>query len=122
MEFRIALVTILFLLGAPGSSHAQTQGQNQNWQNQNQNWSDWNRDSGHRDEYRHDYRRDDQGWDRDGNNGGDVTETQKRACRPEVFRLCSWYIPNRDAITACLHSNIDKLNADCRAVMEGRLR
>lgn len=97
MELRIAFVIMLWLLGLSGISHAQ-------------NWNDWSRD---------DYRRDDRD-NRDSNH--DVTEVQKRACQPDVFRLCSWYIPNRDAITACLHSNVDKLNADCRAVMEGRLR
>jgi hypothetical protein len=97
MELRIAFVIVLWLLGLSGISHAQ-------------NWSDWKRD---------DDRRDDRD-NRDSNQ--DVTEVQKRACQPDVFRLCSWYIPNRDAITTCLHSNIDKLNADCRAVMEGRLR
>ena len=100
---------------------------------QAQNWNNGGRDYGgdYRDEYRHDdyrrdERRDDQRWEerrgdsRDGQ--GDVTELQKRACRPDVFRLCSWHIPNREAITACLHNNINKLNPDCRAVMEGRLR
>lgn len=108
MGFRMAIVIMSLLLGTPGISHAQ------NWNN------DYRRDDSRRDEHR-----DDQRWnDRNGNNrdNGDVTDTQKRACQPEVFRLCSFYIPNRDAITACLHSNIDKLNADCRAVMEGRLR
>lgn len=111
MGLRIAfIVTMLWLLGLAGISQAQ-------------NWGDWNRDNDRRGDYRDDPRRDE--WrdnhdTRDDNQ--DVTELQKRACRPEVFRLCSWYIPNRDAITACLHTNIDKLNADCRAVMEGRLR
>jgi hypothetical protein len=114
MDGRVALVTIVFMLGVPGISHAQDQ-------SQNQNWHDWNRDDERRDDLRNDYRPDDKGWGR-GNNNGNVTETQKRACEPDVFRLCSRSIPNRDAITTCLHNNIDKLNANCRAVMEGRLR
>lgn len=106
MELRVAFVMMLWLLGLSGISHAQ-------------NWNDWSRDDDRRGGYRDDYRRDDRD-NRDSNH--DVTEVQKRACQPDVFRLCSWYIPNRDAITTCLHSNVDKLNADCRAVMEGRLR
>lgn len=108
MGFRIVVVMLLLL----GSTAAQSQ--------------DWNRDN--RDDQRRDQRWDDQHWDRGGGNrdnnrgNGDVSETQKRACQPDVFRLCGYYIPNRDAITACLHNNISKLNADCRAVMEGRLR
>lgn len=93
-----------------------------------QNWNhDWNRDrSWHNDDRYNDRRDDNRDYNRDrGNNGDnnrDVTDVQKRACRPDVFRLCSWYIPNRDAITACLHNNMDRLNGDCRAVMEGRLK
>jgi hypothetical protein len=47
---------------------------------------------------------------------------QRAACKPDVYRLCKWYIPSRDGITYCLHQNIDKLSPDCRAVIEGRLR
>ncbi|MCK9907694.1 hypothetical protein MXD81_01025 [Microbacteriaceae bacterium K1510] len=116
MGFRIIVLLLLLLTGMPTVSRSQ----------------DWNRDN--RDDYRRDQRWDNQRWDdqrwdrgsgnRDNGNrdSGNVTETQKRACEPEVFRLCSYYIPNRDAITTCLHNNISKLNADCRAVMEGRLR
>lgn len=50
------------------------------------------------------------------------TEVQRRACRPEVFRLCSKWIPNRDAISHCLMRKIGQLIPDCRAVMEGRLK
>lgn len=50
------------------------------------------------------------------------TAVQRQACKPDVFRLCRWYIPNRSAITYCLHKNIELLSPDCRAVMEGRLR
>ena len=105
MGFRIVVVMLLLLASAAARSQ------------------DWNRDN--RDDYRRDQRWDDQRWDHGGNRddgNGDVTEAQKRACQPEVFRLCSYYIPNRQAITVCLHNNINKLNADCRAVMDGRVR
>jgi hypothetical protein len=52
----------------------------------------------------------------------DGTPAQRRACRPDVFKLCSEWIPKHDAITYCLQKNIDRLSRDCRAVMEGKLR
>jgi hypothetical protein len=67
-------------------------------------------------------------WDRHDNynnsrkDNGEASENQKHACEPDVFRVCGRYIPNRDAITACLHHNVSRLNPDCRAVMEGRLK
>lgn len=111
MGFRIVVAMLLLL----ASVAAQAQDWNRDNRDDNRRWDDqrWDRGGGNRDNGNRD----------NGNRGnGDVTETQKRACEPEVFRLCSYYIPNRDAITACLHTNISKLNADCRAVMEGRLR
>jgi hypothetical protein len=36
--------------------------------------------------------------------------------------LCDRYIPDRDAITSCLHDNFTRLNPDCRAVFGGRLK
>lgn len=97
MGFRIVAV-MLVLLGAAGLSQAQN----------------WNRNGGNGNDPR---------WDRgNGRGNDDVSDIQRRACEPEVFRLCSRHIPNRDAITACLNSNIDQLAPDCRAVMEGRLR
>jgi hypothetical protein len=50
------------------------------------------------------------------------TYAQRQACRPDVFRLCSVYIPRRGPITDCLQRNFDRLSQDCRAVFEGRLR
>ena len=50
------------------------------------------------------------------------TEAQRNACKPDVYRLCKWYIPSRVRITDCLNQNIDKLSPACRAVMEGKLR
>lgn len=46
------------------------------------------------------------------------TFAQRRACEPEVFRLCSEFIPDHAAITNCLQRNKPRLNADCRAVFE----
>jgi hypothetical protein len=52
----------------------------------------------------------------------DGTPAQRRACRPDVLKLCSEWIPRQDAIVYCLHKNIERLSHDCRAVMEGKLR
>jgi hypothetical protein len=50
------------------------------------------------------------------------TPAQKRACRPDVYRLCAGEIPDVRAITRCLQRNMSRLNPDCRAVFEGTLR
>ena len=50
------------------------------------------------------------------------TPVQRRACRPDVFRLCREWIPKVEAITYCLNKNMERLSRDCRAVMEGKLR
>jgi hypothetical protein len=50
------------------------------------------------------------------------TWTQRRACRPDVLRLCGPFIPDRVAITQCLDHNKPRLSPDCLAVMEGRLK
>jgi len=50
------------------------------------------------------------------------SERQREACKPDVYRLCKWYIPSRSGITYCLYQNIDHLSPACRAVMEGRMR
>jgi hypothetical protein len=50
------------------------------------------------------------------------TQRQRDACTPDAHRWCQVYIPNRDAITACLKLNIDNLSRDCRLVMQGKLR
>jgi hypothetical protein len=49
----------------------------------------------------------------------DGTLAQRRACEPDVFRLCSSSIPDHTAITNCLWYNLARLNPDCRAVFEG---
>jgi len=50
------------------------------------------------------------------------TATQRRACEPDVFRLCKDFIPNPPAITSCLVRNKPRLGADCRAVFDGQLK
>lgn len=52
----------------------------------------------------------------------DGTFAQRRACKPDVFRLCGQFIPNRSEITSCLQRNKPRLNPDCRAVFEGKLK
>lgn len=47
------------------------------------------------------------------------TMAQQDACRPDVFRLCSNYIPDVGEIVACLRGNEARLSAPCREVMFG---
>jgi hypothetical protein len=47
------------------------------------------------------------------------TQEEQQACTPDVFRLCSAYIPNEDRIVACLNKHMAKLSPGCRAVMKG---
>jgi len=46
------------------------------------------------------------------------TPGQRRACTPDVYRLCPGEIPNVRAITACLRRQKASLSAPCRAVFE----
>lgn len=41
---------------------------------------------------------------------------QRNACKPDVFRLCSDFIPGRTAITTCLERNRARLSPACHAV------
>ncbi len=50
------------------------------------------------------------------------TIAQQAACAPDVKRLCSQFIPDSSAITNCLRHNKSRLNAECKAVMQGRLK
>jgi hypothetical protein len=43
---------------------------------------------------------------------------QRRACTPDVYRLCAGEIPNARAITACLRRQKASLSEACRAVFE----
>ena len=46
------------------------------------------------------------------------TQEQKRACTPDVYRLCAGEIPNVRAITACLRRQKASLSDACRAVFQ----
>jgi hypothetical protein len=43
---------------------------------------------------------------------------QRRACTPDVYRLCAGEIPNTRAITACLRRQKSSLSPACAAVFE----
>jgi hypothetical protein len=47
------------------------------------------------------------------------TPEQRRACTPDVYRLCAGEIPNVGAITACLQRHKGVLSSACRAAMDG---
>lgn len=42
------------------------------------------------------------------------TPEQQAACTPDVFRLCSNYIPDADRIAACLKQRNSLLSKPCR--------
>ncbi len=46
------------------------------------------------------------------------TPEQRRACTPDVYRLCPSEIPNVRAITACLRRQKASLSEACRAYFE----
>lgn len=46
------------------------------------------------------------------------TPEQRRACTPDVYRLCAGEIPNVGAITACLQRHKGSLSSACRAAMD----
>ncbi len=46
------------------------------------------------------------------------TPEQRRACRPDVYRLSAGEIPNVAAITACLRARRASLSDACGAVFE----
>jgi hypothetical protein len=46
------------------------------------------------------------------------TPEQRRACTPDVYRLCAGEIPNARAITACLRRQKASLSPACTAVFE----
>lgn len=47
-----------------------------------------------------------------------ATPEQKKACTPDVYRLCAGEIPNVRAITSCLRRQKASLSDACRAVFE----
>lgn len=48
------------------------------------------------------------------------TAAEKRACTPDVYRLCAGEIPSVRAIVACLRRNVNNLSPGCRAVFSYR--
>lgn len=46
------------------------------------------------------------------------TPEQRRACTPDVYRLCAGEIPDVRAITACLLRKKANLSPACRAAIE----
>jgi hypothetical protein len=46
------------------------------------------------------------------------TPEQRRACTPDVYRLCAGEIPNVRAITACLRRQKASLSPACAAMFE----
>ena len=46
------------------------------------------------------------------------TPEQRRACTPDVYRLCAGEIPNVRAITACLRRQKGNLSPACAAMFE----
>jgi hypothetical protein len=47
-----------------------------------------------------------------------LTPAQRKACTPDVYRLCPGEIPNVRAITACLRRQKASLSPACAAVFE----
>jgi hypothetical protein len=47
-----------------------------------------------------------------------ATPEQRKACTPDVYRLCAGEIPNVRAITSCLRRQKANLSDACRAVFE----
>jgi hypothetical protein len=50
------------------------------------------------------------------------TLEQRMACTPDVFRLCSAFIPNADEITICLREKNVELSDACRAALEAGMK
>jgi hypothetical protein len=50
------------------------------------------------------------------------TREQRIACTPDVFRLCSAFIPDADAITICLREKSAALSDACAAALAAGLK
>jgi hypothetical protein len=50
------------------------------------------------------------------------TPDERRACTPDVFRLCSAYIPDSDEITACLRAKNVELSDPCRKIISAGIK
>ncbi len=47
----------------------------------------------------------------------DGSQAEQEACTPDVFSLCSAYIPNEDPILACLKAKRVQLSPACATVL-----
>lgn len=47
------------------------------------------------------------------------TPEERRACMPDVARLCQDFVPDPDKVNACLYGKQSELSAACRTVMLG---
>lgn len=45
------------------------------------------------------------------------TPEERAACEPEVNRLCSEFLPDRDKIIVCLNEKVKQLNGPCKKVI-----
>lgn len=45
-------------------------------------------------------------------------EQETAACQDDANRLCSEYIPDEDAIAACMRQHLQKLTPACRAMFK----
>ena len=50
------------------------------------------------------------------------TLEQRMACTPDVFRLCSAFIPDADEITICLKEKNAELSDACRTAFEAGMK
>jgi hypothetical protein len=50
------------------------------------------------------------------------TEQARQVCTPDVFRLCTAFIPDPNCIAVCLQQNISNLDPACRVVMTGSVQ
>ena len=48
--------------------------------------------------------------------GAFTEDDQQRLCTPDVFRLCSSEIPNRERIIVCMRQKRAQLSEGCRSV------
>jgi hypothetical protein len=48
-----------------------------------------------------------------------ATAEARQVCTPDVFRLCSAFIPDPNRIVVCLQQNLSNLSPACRLVMNG---
>ncbi len=49
-----------------------------------------------------------------------VTAAKVDACMADVQRFCKGYVPNQEAVVACLQAHRAELSIPCRAVIRAR--